>query len=74
VEIRVGITNTPRELSIESDASVEDIEKAVAEAIDGGRSLIRLADSRGRVYLIPSAALSFIEIGAEETRRVGFVA
>jgi len=70
----VGITNTPRELSIESDASVEDIEKAVAEAIDGGRSLIRLADSRGRVYLIPSAALSFIEIGAEETRRVGFVA
>lgn len=70
----MGITNTPRELSIESDASVEDIEKAVAEAIDGGRSLIRLADSRGRVYLIPSAALSFIEIGAEETRRVGFVA
>ena len=74
MEIRVGINNSPRELSIEVTSSVDEVERIVSEALEGGKDVIRLADARGRIYLIARSALTYLEIGAEEARRVGFVA
>jgi hypothetical protein len=42
--------------------------------MDSGAKLISLTDSKGNVFLIPTEALAYLEIGAEEARRVGFIA
>jgi len=73
VEIRIGILNAPRELSFESSQSTDEITSAVTAALDGGASHIRLTDSKGSVYLVPTANLAYIELGSEESRRIGFV-
>lgn len=74
MDISIGIINSPRELSFESNQSVSEVEKTVQTAIDSGAKLIRLVDSKSRVFLIPVASFAYIEVGSELSRRVGFVA
>ena len=74
MEIRIGIVNSARELSFETSQPAADIEKAVSDALESDAKVIRLADDSGKIYLVPSATLAYIEVGSEKTRRVGFVA
>lgn len=74
MDIRIGITNSPRELSFESDQSAADIEKIVATALESDAKFIRLTDDKGRVFLVPAQSLAYVEVGTESSRRVGFVA
>lgn len=74
VDIRIGIANSPREIGFESSQSPAEIEKIVAAALDSDAKFFKLADEKGRVYLIPTASFGYLEVGAEESRRVGFVA
>jgi len=74
VEIRIGITNTGRELSFESSESAEAVKQAIGSALEKGTMHIELADVKGTTYLVPIANLAYVEIGSEEKRHVGFVA
>ncbi|HMM83272.1 MAG TPA: DUF3107 domain-containing protein [Terrimesophilobacter sp.] len=74
MDIRIGIINSPRELSFESDQSAADIEKVVATALESDAKFIRLVDDKGRVFLVPVQSFAYIEVGSEHSRRVGFVA
>ncbi len=74
VDIRIGIANTARELSFESAQTAAEVEKAVADALGSDAKFLSLSDDKGKVYLVPTAALAYIEIGGGESRRVGFVA
>lgn len=73
MEIRIGITNTGRELSFESSESAEAVKQSVAAAIKDGTVHLELTDVRGTTYLVPVANLAYVEIGSEEKRPVGFV-
>jgi len=71
VEITIGVQNLTRELVIETDGTAEDVTGAVRSAIaDGG--VLELTDSRGRTILVPTATIGYVELGAEEQRKVGF--
>lgn len=72
MEIRIGILNAPRELSFESSQSADEITSAVQSALDGGTPYLRLSDDKGSVYLVPTANLAYVELGSEESRRIGF--
>ncbi len=74
MEIKIGLRNLGRELSFESEQSASDVEQTVANAIESGVKLIKLVDNKGKLFLVPVDALGFIEVGAEEVRRVGFIA
>jgi len=74
VDIRIGIANSPREINLESSQTSAEVEQVVASALDSGATFIKLVDNKGKVYIVPSASLSYIEVGEETTRRVGFVA
>jgi hypothetical protein len=74
VEIRIGILNAPRELSFETDESASDVTGKVNAAISGGSGVLELTDNKGAQYVVPVAGIAYVQIGAEETRRVGFVA
>lgn len=71
MEITIGVKNLPRELVVETDQSADDAAQAVADAFSAG-SALHLKDTRGRVYVVPVEGIGYVEIGTEETRRVGF--
>lgn len=74
VDIRIGIANSPREISFESSQTSNEVEKTVAAALESNSKFVRLTDNKGNVYLVPIESLAYLEIGSEESRRVGFVA
>jgi len=72
VEITIGVQNTPRELTVDTEMSLDEISSAVSNATDGTDSVLRISDSRGRTVFIPGSALAYLEVGPETTRKVGF--
>jgi hypothetical protein len=77
MEITIGIKNVARELSLEisedGDAVVASINEALAKAAGGADgAVLDLTDTKGRRVVVPVAALGYVEIGADEPRRVGF--
>lgn len=73
MDIRIGILNAPRELSFESSQTADEIAEQVSTALTSGTGFLRLTDNKGKVYLVPTAGIAYVEIGTEESRRVGFV-
>ncbi|BBE23402.1 ATP-binding protein [Arthrobacter sp. MN05-02] len=71
MEVKIGIQNVNREIILDSSESADAIAELVAAAMSGGTEL-RLKDSKGRQVIVPTSVLGYVEIGAEETRRVGF--
>jgi hypothetical protein len=71
VEVKIGIQNIGREIVLESTQDADAVAKVVGEALTKGTEL-RLTDEKGRLVIIPANALGYVEIGAEEARRVGF--
>lgn len=71
MEIKIGVQNVGREIVLESEEAAESVAKVVQEAISSGSEL-RLKDDKGRLIIVPGKALAYVEIGAEEVRRVGF--
>lgn len=74
MEIRIGLRNTPREIAFESKQSAVEIEALVSTSLGSDSGTLRLVDDKGRIFLVPVGALAYVEIGAEEARRVGFIA
>lgn len=74
MDIRIGIANSPREISFESAQSAADVEKVVGDALSSDSKFVKLADEKGNVYIVPTVSLAYIEVGSEESRRIGFTA
>lgn len=71
MEVKIGVTNTSRELVIDTDQDVAAVEEAVRSAIaDGG--VFSLVDSRGRTLLVPAERLGYVEVSPVTTGQVGF--
>ena len=71
MEVKIGVQDSPREISLDSDETAEAVTAAVKAAIDAG-GLLSLNDDRGRTILVNAAKISYVEIGAPSSRRVGF--
>ncbi|MBP3034879.1 DUF3107 domain-containing protein [Arthrobacter sp. zg-ZUI100] len=71
MEVKIGIQNVGREIVFESNQNADAVADLVAEAISGSKEL-RLKDEKGRLILVPAGVIGYVEIGAEEVRRVGF--
>ena len=74
MDVRIGIQNSPRELSFETSQTAAEVQKAVATALAGQSALLELTDEKGTMDVVPASARAYVEIGSEESRRVGFVA
>lgn len=74
MDIRIGIANSPREISFESSQTSNEVEKIVADALESGSTFVKLSDNKDKIYIVPVASLAYIEVGSETSRRVGFVA
>ena len=71
MEIKVGVKQVSREIVVESNQSADEVEKAVAKAIERDE-VLTLTDTHGRKVLIAGASIGYVDIGEESARRVGF--
>ncbi|WP_436698692.1 DUF3107 domain-containing protein [Nocardioides sp. BYT-33-1] len=72
VEVKIGVQNTARELVIETDESHDAVAKQVADAIESAEGVIVLTDTKGKVTVVPTAKLAYVEIGRSTAGQVGF--
>ncbi len=71
MEIKVGIQHVNREIVVETSQSATSVEEAYTKAAASG-GLLTLNDERGRKVLIQASVISYLDIGEESSRRVGF--
>jgi len=72
VEVKIGVTDSPRELVFNSTQTPEALEKLIASALAKGAELLSLTDDKGRRFLVQASRIAYVEIGAADSRRVGF--
>jgi Protein of unknown function (DUF3107) len=74
VDVRIGVTQAPREINIEvDDAERAAIEKSVEAALAGAADVLWITDKRGRRIAVPAEKIAYVEIGtADSDRRIGF--
>lgn len=71
MEVKIGVQHAPRELSVDTAESAEDVQAALDKALTDN-STLALSDNRGRRILVPARNIAYIEIGAGVTGQVGF--
>jgi hypothetical protein len=76
VDIRIGITQAPREIAIEVEDNAkarEALKKSVDAALKGESTTLWITDKKGKDIAIPSAKIAYVEIGSTDAeRRIGF--
>jgi hypothetical protein len=72
VEVKIGVADSPRELSFNSAQTPSEVEKLVTDALSKDAAVLTLTDEKGRRFLVQTAKISYVEIGAADVRRVGF--
>jgi len=72
VEVKIGITDSPRELVFASTQTPGEVEELVNNALREGSGVLSLTDERGRRFLINTTKIAYVEIGVADARRVGF--
>ncbi|MFF7992756.1 DUF3107 domain-containing protein [Kitasatospora xanthocidica] len=72
MEVKIGVQNAPREIVIESSQTADEVQNAVAKALDGTEKLFALTDEHGRRVIVPAERLAYVEIGEQAVRKVGF--
>ena len=74
MEVRIGILNAPREvtLDMDDDTSADEVKSSV-EAGVAGATMVWLTDRKGRQTGFPGAQIAYVEIGAAgDDNRIGF--
>jgi hypothetical protein len=74
LDIRIGIADHPRELTIElsEDTDRDNIKASVDAALSGEAPTLWLTDIKGRDVGVPSGRLAWVEIGPSSSYPIGF--
>lgn len=75
MDVRIGVTQSPRELSVElsDDTDREELKARIAEVLGDESKVLWLLDRRGREVAVPGAKIAYVEVGASDgERRIGF--
>jgi len=73
MEVRIGVVYTARELTVETDDSVDVVTGAIESAMSQGDSLLWLTDTKGRRIGVPVDKIAYVEVAADAGgRKVGF--
>ena len=72
VEVKIGVADSPREISFNSAQTPSEVEKLITDALAKDGGVLALTDEKGRRFLVQAAKIAYVEIGAADIRRVGF--
>jgi hypothetical protein len=74
VDVRIGVTYSPKELDIElpEDADPADVKSSIEAALGSG-GIVWVVDRRGRQVGVPAEKVAYVDIGTPDgDRRIGF--
>lgn len=71
MEIKIGIKQATRELTVDTEQSAAQIEEALRTAL-ADEGLLVLTERKGRKVLIPADRVAYVDLGQENVRPVGF--
>jgi hypothetical protein len=74
MEVKIGVLHTPREITVDSAQTPEEVQELVAAALKSVDGQLALTDERGRKVIVPANLVAYVEIAQADTRRVGFAA
>ena len=72
MEVKIGITDSPRELVFSSAQTPSEVEELVNAALGASSNVLSLTDEKGRRFVVNAAKIAYVEIGVADSRRVGF--
>ena len=75
MEIRIGVTYSPKEIEIDmaDDVSGDQLVEQISTSVGEEGTMLWLTDKKGRRVGVPTTKLAYVEIGAPRSdRRVGF--
>ncbi len=76
MDVRIGVTQATREISIELEddaATRKKVKAAIEAALSGASDTLWITDKRGRDIGVTAAKIAYVEIGsADADRRIGF--
>ena len=72
MEVKIGVADSPRELTVSTGDSPDQLEALVTDALRSNQGLLTLVDDKGRRYMVPTSRVAYVEIGPADSRRVGF--
>ena len=71
MEVKIGVQNASRELTIDTTLDADGVEKAVTAALkDGG--VLALTDAKGRRIVVPGEKLAYVDMSTSVSGQVGF--
>jgi hypothetical protein len=71
MEVKIGVQNAPRELTIDTTLDSDEVQKEVTEAVKSG-GVLTLSDAKGRRIVVPAERLAYVDISTSVTGTVGF--
>lgn len=72
MEIKIGLADSHRELSISSLKGQDEILGEVTQAIESGAPTVSFDDERGMKYVVRTERILYVELGNSTPRAVGF--
>ena len=75
MDVRIGVTQAPREINIElaDDVDRAAIKAQVEAALSGAVDVLWITDKKGRDVGVSAAKIAYVEVGTPEgERRIGF--
>jgi hypothetical protein len=73
VEIKIGIVDVARELSIDAQVSgADEVVVDLQSALELPNGVLELTDDKGRRLAIPANRVAYLDFGVEHARQVGF--
>lgn len=72
MKVRIGVEHSPRDFTLETDLTADELANRLEEAISNG-SLFKVEDVKGDIVMIPGAKVSHLEFSNQEPRKVGFL-
>ena len=71
MEVKIGVQHAPREVVLETNATLDEVEKQVSDAVKN-QGTLAIDDVRGRRILVPGDKIAYVEIGGGVAGQVGF--
>ncbi len=75
MDIRIGVTDNPREINLDlaADTNREEVKASVRAAVDGSSDALWFTDDKGREVVVPSSRIAYVEIGPDgDNNPIGF--
>ena len=73
MEVRIGVVYSARELTVDTDDSVDTVSSAIDSAVAGGDAVLWLTDTKGRRVGVPVDKIAYVEVASDAGgRKVGF--